>query len=346
MAPTREETDMAHRGANVGARPAMLLAIGIGVLVSSACGLFATVSDPTTPPAAPSLPQRIAAASTTAQRSTGVCADIAPFYWEIGDGVTANGSGAVLKPGSSVLYTAQSEMPIDAASSWMYAAYVIERRRGVLTAEDIQFLTQQSGYTSIGTGSCNPLDTVEQCRARGSNGVLTAANTGKFFYDAGHLQTHASLAAPGMNLGSLGTVALADEIRRVLGTDIRLTYTQPLVASGVRTTPRDYALFLRKIISRQLLMTDALGTSAVCTAGAFCQTAAYSPYQGALASSYSLGHWTGGIGPNGRGVLGFYPWINGKFYGIIARADSSASGITTSLCGSLLWNAWVTGVAQ
>ena len=298
--------------------------------------------------------QRIAAVKTTAEKVTGPCADIQPFYWEIGDKTGLLGSGSVLKPGSATAYTAQTTMSIASASKWIYGAYVAERRAGELTAEDIQFLTFRSGYTNFTVAGCDNFDTVAECVARSTNGQFTAANVGRFAYDGGHMEKHASLAAPGMNLGPMANAALAAEIRRVLGTDINLTYTQPQLAGGVRSSAADYAVFLRKMLNNQLKIAALLGTNATCTNPATCPTAVNTPIGGNVSWGYSIGHWvesdpvSGDGSFSSAGAFGFYPWINKDktLYGIVARVSGLNAGEESAICGNLIRRAWVSGVAQ
>lgn len=297
---------------------------------------------------------RTAAATTTAERTTGLCAAIQPFYWEVGDGTGTLGSGSVSKVGNATTYSAQTLMLIASASKWIYGAYVAERRNGLLTAEDIQFLSFRSGYTNFTVGGCDNFDTVTECVLRSTNGVLTAANVGKFAYGGGHMQKHASLPAPGMNLGALDNATLATEIRRVLGTDISLSYTQPQLAGGIRTTAADYATFLRKILNGQLHIAALLGTNATCTNPLTCPTAINSPIDGAENWHYSMGHWveddpiTGDGSFSSAGAFGFYPWINAKktLYGVLARLGAPGGGEPSALCGALIRKAWVSGAAQ
>jgi hypothetical protein len=335
-----------------------LLAIGALVLISSACGLFTIGSsnEPTGPvqPPPPDRTANTAAAKATANQSAGFCADIRPFYWEIGDRNGPRASGSVIKAGVVTVYTAQSPMPIASASKWMYGAYVGLRRAGFPTLEDIRFLTFRSGYTNFSTTGCDNTDTVQQCVDRGTNGVQTAANVGKFFYDGGHMQKHASLPEPGMNLGALSNAALAGEMRRVLGTDINIDFTQPQLAGGIRTTPAAYGLFLRKILSNQIRFGFLLGTSATCTNPLTCPTAVSTPISPGLSWSYSLGHWvendpvSGDGAYSSPGAFGFYPWINQRVdtYGIVARVDVAGSGLKSAQCGALIRKAWETAVAQ
>ncbi len=332
-----------------------LLVTGMVVLISSACGLFSGGSkNPVEPPSPPDRTANIAAATATANRSVGLCADVRPFYWEIGDRDRIRAGGSVNAAGNTTTFTSQTPMPIASASKWMYGAYVAARRGGVLTAEDVRFLTFRSGYTNFSATGCDNSDTVEQCVARSTNGVLTAANVGRFFYDGAHMQKHASLPSPGMNLGGLANVALAAELRRVLGTDIAIEFTQPQLAGGVRTTPAGYALFLRKILSGELRFGPLLGTNATCTNPLTCPTAVSTPLRGGLNWSYSLGHWvendpvTGDGAFSSAGAFGFYPWINARIdtYGIVARVAAAGSGQASAQCGALIRKAWEMGVGQ
>ncbi len=333
-----------------------MLAIGMLVLISSACGLFVNgdSSAPTGPQPPPSRTANIAAATATANKETGLCADIRPFYWEVGDRDAVRASGSVNAPGNTVAFSAQSPMPIASASKWMYAAYVGLRRGGLPTDEDIQFLTFRSGYTNFGATGCDNLDTVQQCVERGTNGVQTAANVGKFFYDGGHMQKHASLPAPGMDLGALSNAALANEMRRVLGTDINIEFTQPQLAGGIRTTPAAYGLFLRKILSNRIRFGFLLGKNVTCTNPRTCPTAVSTPISSNLNWFYSLGHWVENdfVSVDGAfsspGAFGFYPWINQRVdgYGIVARVDVAGNGLKSAQCGALIRKAWETATAQ
>lgn len=308
----------------------------------------------TNPPGGVTVATRAAAAKTTAERATGLCGDIQPFYWEIGDVTALLGSGSVNKTGNATTYTAQTQMVIASASKWIYGAYVAERRAGLLTLEDIQFLTFRSGYSNFAAGGCNNDDTVSQCVARSTNGILTPTSVGKFAYDGGHMQKHASLASPAMNLGTMANVALATEIRRALGTEIGITYTQPQLAGGIRSSAADYAVFLRKILAGNLRINSLLGSNATCTNPATCPTAINSPIAGAANWHYSIGHWveddplTGDSAFSSAGAFGFYPWIDASklWYGVVARLSLAGGGEASALCGARIRRAWVTGVAQ
>lgn len=318
-----------------------------------ACSADEGDAPPLEPPSS-DIARRIAAASTTAQRTTGLCADIQPFYWEIGDRTGRLGSGSVAKPGNATTYTAITPMPIASASKWIYGAYVAERRNGTLTSDDIQFLSFRSGYTSFSLGGCDNDDTVGECVARSTNGVFTPANVGRFAYDGGHMQKHASLPSPGMNLGALANAGLAAEVRRVLGPEIALTYTQPQLAGGIRSTAADYATFLRKILNNQLQIASLLGSNATCTNPRTCPTAINTPIRAGVDWHYSIGHWVeddplvGDGAFSSAGAFGFYPWINASktLYGVIARFSALGGGEGSAMCGELIRRAWVTGEAQ
>lgn len=311
-------------------------------------------SGPTEPEPGSENAAKFAAAKATAESATGFCTAIRPFYWEIGDRTGALGNGSVNQAGNTTTYTATTPMSIASASKWIYGAYVAERRAGALTAEDIQFLSFRSGYTNFTLTGCDNFDTVAECVARSTNGVFTAANVGKFAYDGAHMQKHASLAAPGMNLGAMGNTALALEIRRVLGTEINLTYTQPQLAGGIRSTAADYAVFLRKIFNNQLHMAALLGTNATCTNPLTCPTALNTPIDGALNWNYSMGHWveadpvSGDGSFSSAGAFGFYPWINASksLYGIVARVGGAGGGEASAQCGVRIRKAWVTAQVQ
>ncbi|OYT92919.1 MAG: hypothetical protein CFE43_06495 [Burkholderiales bacterium PBB3] len=295
---------------------------------------------------------RAQAAGATATSSTNACAAIAPFYWEVGDKSRLLGSGSVNKAGSATSYTATSLMAVASASKWLYGSYVVERRNGQLTPEDVRFLTFSSGYTQMPVAGCARADTVASCAERDNNGVPDPATVDKFYYNGGHMQKHASLAT-GMNLGALDNAALAAEMTRVLGADVALAYSQPQLAGGVFTNAKNYAVLLRKLLGRQLQMSDLLGSHAVCTNPSTCPSAVYSPFGGSF--HYSLGHWveddpvTGDGAFSSAGLFGFYPWINASktYYGIVSRFDASGAGAGAAsvACGARVRKAWMTGVA-
>lgn len=288
---------------------------------------------------------RTAAATATAQSTTNACASLPSFYWEIGDRAARIASGSVHSSGAILTYSSTTMLSVASASKWMYGAYVVQKRAGSLNAQDIKYLNFQSGYSSFDT--CAPSDTVGSCLATGTNGTYTASTDGKFFYNGGHMQKHASL----MGLDGLDNASLAAEVRGQIGTEIAMTYTQPQPAGGVRTTADEYAKFLRKMLTGDLLMANALGTHPVCTNPLTCAAAVSTPIPSDESWHYSIGHWleddpTVGDGAfSSPGAFGFYPWIDaGKtYYGIVAREAIGGAAIESVKCGRLIRKAWMTG---
>lgn len=292
---------------------------------------------------------RAAAAQATAASGSNACSTLGAFYWEIGDAGGPLASGAVTPPGSETAYDAGSLMAVASASKWIYAASHVQRRGGALTAEDVKYLTFTSGYTSFGT--CLAGDTVDSCLARGDNGAYTAATDGFFYYSGGHMQRHASLNG----LGPLDDAGLADEARSQLGADVSLAYALPQPAGGVATTPAAYAVFLRKILSGELLISGLLGSHAVCTNPATCPGAISTPSPDDVSFHYSLGHWveddpvTGDGSFSSAGAFGFYPWVDSTrtLYGVVARkVTTPGAGFESLGCGRLIRIAWRTATPQ
>jgi len=310
-------------------------------------------------------------AATSTAKSNALCATIAPFYWEIGDQSGSLASGSIGTTSSGTMITGATQVSIASGSKWVYGMYVVELRGSAagLTAADIPFMNFTSGYTNIGndpkTAKCpasNSPDTVNAC--------LTTLNpatnlpystqdpntTGKFDYDSGHFENHAS------QLGSLGDVplvSLGSTVAAQLGGGVDLQYTQPMMAFAVYTNSDQYAELLRRVLDGSLKMHDALGTHAVCTLPSASCNAVQSPIPEAW--HYSIGHWveddssTHGDGAfSSAGALGFYPWIDAakKYYGVISREDVAAlasgqqAGYASAQCGRLIRHAWETGVAQ
>jgi hypothetical protein len=306
-----------------------------------------------------SLATRSAAATATAQNNA-ACTAVAPFYWEIGDGVAVRGSGST-GDGS---VTADTTMLIASASKWLFGAYVEQLRAGQLTDDDIRALTMNAGYTNLTYGSClvgKNTETVNQCFTAahltgGNNNDYTDADNNHFYYNGGHFQW---LAVTDLGLGDKNNMTLHDSIAAQLGTEIEFTYDSPQLAAGVSADATNYAVFLRKILNNQLRMHDALGTNPVCTNPTTCSTATYTPIPSSESWHYSIAHWVeddpsvGDGAFSSPGAFGFYPWIDaGKtWYGILARYDSSLSAtdpvaVGSVDCGRLIRKAWLTGVQQ
>ncbi len=293
--------------------------------------------------------QRISAATATAQGMNNACNAVRPFYWEVGDQAGRMAMGSVQSGGGAPVYTGASVMSIASASKWLYGAYVVQRRQGQPTDDDIKFLTFRSGYTSF--SRCLPAQTVDECVAYEQNDVHAPATDGRFSYGGGHMEKHASL----FGLGAFDNAGLAAEMRSQLGTDMSLSYSQPQLAGGVVSSADAYAVFLRKLLAGSLHMTALLGTHTVCTNPATCPpgVAVNTPVPPNLSWHYSLGHWveddpaTGDGAFSSAGAFGFYPWIDaGKhWYGIVARMDagSGGNGFDSAQCGALIRKAWLTG---
>ena len=256
-------------------------------------------------------------------------------------------SGSVSSAASTTVYTQASLMSIASASKWLYATYVVEKRAGVLTADDYRYLNFESGYTSFAT--CDQGQTVAECDAMGTNGDYTAADDGKFFYNGGHMEKHATL----LGLGAMNNAALATEIKSQLGSTGTLIYTQPQLAGGVFTSSAVYAAVLRKMLDGELRMGAALGSHPVCTNPRTCATAVSAPIPGNESWHYSIGHWVeddpkvGDGAFSSAGLFGFYPWIDSSktYYGIVARVVNGGA-LDSVDCGRIIRKAWLTGTAQ
>jgi len=295
------------------------------------------------PPAGPTLAQRTAAATPVAGSASNDCAPIRPFYWEVGDRSAAQASGSV----GGNTYAANTAMSIASATKWLYGAYVAERRSGVFTAQDVEFLSFKSGYTDFDT--CLPGQTVASCLAAGSNGDFVPSTQGRFFYGGGHMQKHATL----LGLGAMDNAALAAEMRSVLGTDIGLAFSQPQPAGGAISSAADYAVFLRKLLVGGLRHGVLLGQASVCTNPLACPgQALYTPVPSTEQWRYGTGHWVeadpvvGDGAFSSAGAFGFYPWIDASrsVYGVVARRDITAgAGNASARCGRLIRKAWLTG---
>jgi hypothetical protein len=291
---------------------------------------------------------RISAARATAESASNACAQVRPYYWELGtrDGRSTGGSVGTDASGKPV--TAKTSMPYASASKWLYGAYVVERNKGVLSATDVQMLTFRSGYSRFRT--CERGQTVDACLASGSNGQYSALTDGAFYYNGGHMQKHASMNG----LGAMDNTSLAAAVRTQLGSGITVAYSQPQPAGGAYGTAQNYAAFLRKLLGGQLAMSKLLGSSSACASPATCAAheALGSPAPEKETWRYSLGHWVeadprvGDGAFSSGGAFGFYPWVDAgrTNYGIVARSVKDG-GQGSMLCGRLIRKAFATGVA-
>ncbi|MCY7316370.1 MAG: hypothetical protein LH480_12290 [Rubrivivax sp.] len=307
------------------------------------------------PPGAGSvtLAQRQSAAAGTAAGHA-LCTAVAPFYWSVGDAAGVAGEGSVGSP--QVL--AGTIMAIASASKLIYAAYVVQQRQGVPTADDIALLRFTSGYTQF--VGCTRGQTVQQCQqANGvSNGGLTPAQVGRFFYSGGHMQRHAVL----MGLGPDTAADLALHVQAGLGsTPPVIGFGVPQPAGGMRTSAQEYGKLLRDTVGARLALHALLGTSAVCTNPTTCASASKTPIPADESWQYSLGHWVendpkvGDGAFSSPGAFGFYPWIDAgkRWWGVLAREDMSSTGgepdragMASARCGREIRAAWLSGVAR
>jgi CubicO group peptidase (beta-lactamase class C family) len=292
------------------------------------------------------LAQRAEAARQTAHANP-ACVAVRPFYWSIGDagGVKAEGREGLRAP------AADTALPIASASKLVYGAYVVQKHGGRLTADDIRFLTFTSGYTDF--DKCRRHQTVAACDAAGRNGEHEAASDGRFYYNGGHMQRHATLDGEGPD----DDAELARRVNAMLGTSF--SYSQPQLAGGITASASDYGRFLQRIVAGELLMHDQLGTHAVCTNPATCPTAVYTPMAGDESPHYAIGHWveddpaTGDGAFSSAGAFGFYPWIDRgvSWWGVLARVDwhvasKPGPGVESLYCGRQIRAAWLDGRAR
>lgn len=304
--------------------------------------------------------QRSRAASATANSGTNACADVRPFYWEIGSGEGVLASGSTGRAGNGRAVTADTAMRFASATKWLYAGFVAQRRAGRLQDWDQRMLSLRSGYTHF--SGCQAGQPVDGCLAWQDNDQYDAEADGHFYYSGAHMQKHASL----MGLGSLDAAGLAAAMREALGPDVGIGMAQARPAGGATGTPGSYARFLRKLARGDLALGRLLGTAAVCASPQRCPQgeALSGPAPADERWHYSLGHWVendpvAGDGAfSSPGAFGFYPWVSAdrSLYGMLARdvstSDAGAvdepgegAGIASARCGRLIRRAWVSGVA-
>jgi len=300
------------------------------------------------------LEQRRSATIKVANLSA-ACKAATPFYWEIG-----NRNGVLLGGSVGDKYRADSSMLIASAGKWIWAAYVMQLKHGQLSKEDISLLTMRSGYVHFHYPRCASIThrventTVAQCfTARsifGRNDERNMKAVNRFYYNGGHFQRHAIE----LGLGDKNSLTLQFAMQEQLGDDVLFSFDSPQPAGGMVTTAAHYATFLRKILNGQLLMHDALGSYAVCTNSATCDTAMYAPIPRKENLHYSLGHWVeddhviGDGAFSSPGAFGFYPWIDRSktYYGIVARKGGIGVAIDSINCGREIRGAWMANAVQ
>jgi hypothetical protein len=288
--------------------------------------------------------QRVAAVDATIAAAK-ECKSLGDFYWEIGDKNGARGSGAVGKK-----YNADNVIAIASASKWIFGSYVLEKigAHTEPSAEQVQALEMQSGYTGLKFGHCFLPRTVAACFHNRGNDEFKSEYVGKFFYNGGHDQK----LAVDLGLGDLNVTQFGDEIKKYLGRDLDIGFNSPQPAGGMKVSPSDYGKFLRKILNGDLRMHDYLDFEPVCTLPKKCSAAVSSPVPAAW--HYSLNHWIEDSSDDdgafsSPGAFGFYPWISvdKKWYGILAREDRTPNAAKESVyCGVKLRAAWLSGATQ
>ncbi len=295
--------------------------------------------------------QKNQAAAETA-KSNSLCTALGDFYWEIGDLNGALGSGAI-----GTTYTATSPVAIASASKMVFGAFMIQLTNGNLTPLQKSVLRMQSGYHGLNPALCTSATSLLDCLSsghQGSNFVYSANEVGRFHYDGAHDQVFATTAIADGGLG-LGGYSASDIssliIHTTLGLNTGFSYGFPELAGGIKSSPQDFAIFLRAILSGKLLLHDYLGVDRVCTLPSVCPTSASSP--GQVNWSYSYNHWVEDDGSSdgsfsSPGAFGFYPWISADktLYGVISRHSSDgAGGFDSAKCSFQMRKAWNTGVA-
>lgn len=246
------------------------------------------------------------------------CSAQAPFYWEIGDA-----NGVIVSGRVGGFLTRDSVLSLASASKWIYGAYVEQVKK--VTIDDLKYLNLRSGWTQF--DQCQQADTVRQCADRAG---YVRRTDGKFDYGGGHMQKHAVT----IGLGSLDNTELAAKINTTLLTNF--AYTSPQLAGGARASTASYVTMLRRMMRGELAAGSHLADDGVPTQGS---QAIKSPIPEPWL--YGRGHWIELDGTaSSPGAFGFYPWINGNFYGVVARqAAGDAWGSVT--CGRTIRRAFL-----
>jgi hypothetical protein len=292
------------------------------------------------------LAARQQAAAQAAQHAK-TCTDIGDFYWEIGDAGGKLASGSV---GSK--YTSTTSMRIDSASKFVFGSYVLEKLGGKEPDEhQVHLLDMTGGYAHVKNDImvCSVFArTVATCAEEDHAAEPHTGDIGIFAYGN---QGDEELAVE-LGLGDKTKEMMAEEYKKYLGDDLDFSFRTLLFAGGLKSTPDNYARFLRKILSGKLRMKDHLGTHAVCASKFDCpDTVAVTPSP--YFWHYSLNHWVeDGKKDDGAfsspGLEGFYPWISADktTYGIVARqVFGRKSWATSAWCGMSIRRAWMTGTA-
>ncbi len=326
---------------------------------------------------------RIKAVTDTIE-SNSVCSELPAFYWEIGNGGAALGSGfhgSAAGNAEAINTFKNTPIKIASAGKWIFAAYAVEILDGILNdSADVRFLNFTSPFVTFQPETpckeatwSKPPETIQACNDRLNNIETTAAgdNGGPygFFYGPGHMEWRADPRYGNtVALGLAGDVSqLGARIGETLGLN-SLSYDNVNVAAAARLSPADYILFLRKLLSGELKLGSRLGEHSVCTLeetsryGLKCKYASDRPaagglvWEGYLNPRYSLGHWVedpdeyfGDGAYSSVGGYGLYPWIDKDraTYGIIAFESQYQTVYKKSArCGRMLRAAWARKIVQ
>lgn len=246
-------------------------------------------------------------------------------------------------------FAPDKSMPIASAGKWMYSAYVLEARRGVLDPEnDVRYLNFKSGYGKNGTCGVLQSDSTTVANCFNSNKPKFA---NLFDYDSGHMQGHANTKMElGSKTGDYSTYVYTIPVVGTLGPTIgvvvdpassgrSLGYQSPVPAGGAYSAPDAYGRFLRNVLDGTLKYTLANLDTFQVTANPdkvhetwvnysplqniykvtlTPKTAINDAYPGiGVGTSYGFGHWVEDPNPakvdgafSSAGYFGFYPWID------------------------------------
>lgn len=260
-----------------------------------------------------------------------LCRSIQPFYWEIG-----NQNGKVVGDSVGGRILRNTELKIASASKLVFAAYLLEKTQGHLSAKDKSLLTMQGGYDSFNPMPCALRRTVKACFEARDNSHIDNRAENKFYYSGGNAQALAVMHG----LGDLTKRELNREIELKLKNKFSLNYTNLALAGGLEMSAEDYAIFLQEVLNGTYRIKDFLGADAICTLPKDCKTSIFSPAEENW--FYSYHHWVE-KNSDGRveaysspGARGFYPWIgpDKKIYGVLAREGLGEKAYWESvLCG-------------
>ena len=135
-----------------------------------------------------------------------------------------------------------------------------------------------------------------------------------------------------LGLGPASAEELGKKLSAALGVQLEMRIPQP--AAGAAMSAIQYAAFLRKLLKKELKLSAYLGKDAV------GEDTVYSPAPKTW--RYSYGHFIEDDGAfSSPGAFGFYPWISGKTYGVVAgRSTNRLAYLEAVECGRALRRAF------